>query len=151
MKVIIAGAGDVGFHLAKLLAREEHEIILIDLDGEKLAYAAKHIDVITIKGSSTSFSILEKAEIDKANLFIAVTESEETNISTAIIAKHLGAKKTIARVQNMEFLFRKDKLNLYDLGIDEVISPESLAARFRRRGSSWLPNLRVKQYTLVLP
>ncbi len=55
MKVIIAGAGDVGFHLAKLLAREEHEIILIDLDGDKLAHASKHLDVITIKGSSTSF------------------------------------------------------------------------------------------------
>lgn len=133
MKVIIAGAGDVGFHLAKLLAYEEHEIILIDLSASRLAHASKHLDVITIKGSSTSFSILEKAEINLADLFIAVTQSEETNISTAIIAKHLGAKKTIARVQNMEFLFRKDKLNLYDLGIDEVISPESLAAREIKR------------------
>lgn len=133
MKVIIAGAGDVGFHLAKLLVREDHEIILIDLDGEKLVHASKHLDVITLKGSSTSFSILEKAEINQADLFIAVTQSEETNISTAIIAKHLGARKTIARVQNMEFLFRKDKLNLYDLGIDEIISPESLAAREIKR------------------
>jgi trk/ktr system potassium uptake protein len=133
MKVIIAGAGDVGFHLAKLLAYEDHEIILIDLAANKLAHASKHLDVITIKGSSTSFSILEKAEIGVADLFIAVTQSEETNISTAIIAKHLGAKKTIARVQNMEFLFRKDKLNLYDLGIDEIISPESLAAREIKR------------------
>ncbi len=133
MKVIIAGAGDVGFHLAKLLAYEDHEIILIDLADEKLAYASKQLDVITVKGSSTSFSILEKAEIHQADLFIAVTQSEETNISTAIIAKHLGAKKTIARVQNMEFLFRKDKLNLYDLGIDEIISPESLAAREIKR------------------
>ena len=133
MKVIIAGAGDVGFHLAKLLAYEEHEIILIDLSAVRLAHAAKHLDVITIKGSSTSFSILEKAEVNLADLFISVTQSEETNISTAIIAKHLGAKKTIARVQNMEFLFRKDKLNLYDLGIDEIISPESLAAREIKR------------------
>jgi trk/ktr system potassium uptake protein len=133
MKVIIAGAGDVGFHLAKLLAFEDHEIILIDLSAAKLAHAAKNLDVITIKGSSTSFSILEKAEVSEADLFIAVTQSEETNISTSIIAKHLGAKKTIARVQNMEFLFRKDKLNLYDLGIDEIISPESLAAREIKR------------------
>ena len=133
MKVIIAGAGDVGFHLTKLLALEAHEIILIDLSTDKLAHASKHLDVITIKGSSTSFSILEKAEVNLADLFISVTQSEETNISTAIIAKHLGAKKTIARVQNMEFLFRKDKLNLYDLGIDEIISPESLAAREIKR------------------
>ncbi len=133
MKVIIAGAGDVGFHLAKLLAYEEHEISIIDLAEDKLNYASKHLDVITIKGSSTSFEVLEQANVNKADLFIAVTQSEETNISTAIIAKHLGAKKTIARVQNMEFLFRKDKLNLYDLGIDEIISPESLAAREIKR------------------
>jgi trk system potassium uptake protein TrkA len=133
MKVLIAGAGDVGFHLAKLLAYEEHEIILIDRIEAKLAHASKQLDVITVKGSSTSFSILEKAEVAQADLFIAVTQSEETNISTAIIAKHLGAKRTIARVQNMEFLFRKDKLNLYDLGIDEIISPESLAAREIKR------------------
>ena len=133
MKVLIAGAGDVGFHLAKLLAYEEHEIVLIDRIEAKLVHAAKQLDVITVKGSSTSFSILEKAEVGQADLFIAVTQSEETNISTAIIAKHLGAKRTIARVQNMEFLFRKDKLNLYDLGIDEIISPESLAAREIKR------------------
>lgn len=133
MNVIIAGAGDVGFHLAKLLAKEDHEIILIDKNNDRLVQASKHLDVITIKGSSTSFAILEQAEVDTADLFIAVTQSEETNISTAIIAKHLGAKKTIARVQNMEFLFRKDKLNLYDLGIDEIISPESLAAREIKR------------------
>jgi trk system potassium uptake protein TrkA len=133
MKVLIAGAGDVGFHLAKLLAYEDHEIVLIDRLESKLAHASKQFDVITVKGSSTSFSILEKAEVNLADLFIAVTQSEETNISTAIIAKHLGAKRTIARVQNMEFLFRKDKLNLYDLGIDEIISPESLAAREIKR------------------
>ena len=65
MKVIIAGAGDVGFHLAKLLAYEEHEIILIDLNEGKLKHAAKQLDVITIKGSATSFSVLEKAEVKR--------------------------------------------------------------------------------------
>jgi len=133
MRIIIAGAGDVGFHLTKLLAYEEHEIVLIDLEEEKLLAATKHLDVITIKGSSTSYKVLEEAQVDKAELVIGVTQSEESNISTCIIAKHLGAKKTIARVQNTEFIFRKDKLNLYDLGIDEVISPESLAAREIKR------------------
>ncbi|MEN8250329.1 MAG: Trk system potassium transporter TrkA [Bacteroidota bacterium] len=133
MKVIIAGAGEVGFHLTKLLALEDHEITLIDLDTDKLSHAAKHLDVITVKGSSTSYEILEKAEINRTELLIAVTESESTNISTSIIAKHLGVKRTVARVQNTEFLFRKDKLNLYDLGIDEIISPESLAAREIKR------------------
>ena len=133
MKIIIAGAGDVGFHLAKLLAYEEHEIALIDLHEPTLAQVGKQLDVVTIKGNSTSFETLEEAGVADSDLLIAVTQSEESNISTCIIAKNLGAKKTIARVENTEFLFRKDKLNLYDLGIDEVISPESLAAREIKR------------------
>ena len=133
MRIIIAGAGDVGFHLAKLLAYEEHEIALIDRNDTTLTYVGKHLDVVTIKGNSTSFGVLEEANVANADLLIAVTQSEESNITTCIIAKHLGVKKTIARVQNTEFLFRKDKLNLYDLGIDEVISPESLAAREIKR------------------
>ena len=123
MKIIIAGAGDVGFHLAKLLVLEDHEITVIDLDEEKLTQLAKQLDVVTIKGNGTSFSVLEEANVSDSDLFIAVTDSEEANISTSIIAKHLGANKTIARIQNSEFLVRKDKLDLYDLGIDEIISP----------------------------
>lgn len=133
MRVIIAGAGDVGFHLAKLLAIEEHDIVLIDIDSEKLKSAENSLDVATIKGNATSYKVLEEANISEAELFIAVTQSEETNISTAIIAKHLGAVKTVARIQNTDFLFHKDKLDLKDLGIDEIISPESLAAREIKR------------------
>ena len=129
MRIIIAGAGDVGFHLAKLLAIEEHDINIIDLDSSKLQYISNHLDVNTIKGSATSYKILEEAKISKADLLIAVTESESTNISTAIIGKNLGAKKTIARISNTEFLQKKDVLNLKSIGIDEVISPESLAAK----------------------
>ena len=129
MKVIIAGAGDVGFHLAKLLAYEEHDIVLIDKDSEKLKAASNSLDVYTIKGNATYFDVLAEANVEEADLFIAVTQSEETNLTTSIIAKKLGAKKTVARIQNTEFLFRKDVLDLRDLGIDEIISPESLAAR----------------------
>ncbi|MCB0505560.1 MAG: Trk system potassium transporter TrkA [Cyclobacteriaceae bacterium] len=133
MKIIVAGAGDVGFHLAKLLAFEDHEITIVDLNDGKLAQVAKQLDVVTIKGNATSFSVLDEANVSSADLFIAVTQSEEANISTCIIAKHLGAKRTIARIQNTEFLMRKDKLDLYDLGIDEIISPESLAGREIKR------------------
>ncbi len=133
MKIIIAGAGDVGYHLAKLLVLEDHETTIIDLHETKLAQLAKQLDVVTIKGNATSFSILEEANIANTDLFIAVTESEEANISTCIIAKHLGAKKTIARIQNTEFLVRKDKLDLFDLGIDQIISPESLAGQEIKR------------------
>ena len=133
MKIIIAGAGDVGYHLAKLLAYEEQEIVLIDLNKEKLAFASNHLDVATIHGNSTSYKTLEDADIFNADLLISVTSSEEANLTTAIIGKHLGAKKTIARIQNVEYLFDKEKLDLKNLGIDELISPESLAAREIKR------------------
>jgi trk system potassium uptake protein TrkA len=129
MRIIIAGGGDVGFHLAKLLAYEKQDITVIDINADVLKYVSSHLDVQTIKGSSTAYTTLEQANISKADLLIAATSSEETNISTAIIGKQLGAKKTIARISNIEFLLKKDKLDLRDIGIDEIISPESLAAR----------------------
>ena len=128
MKIIIAGAGEVGFHLAKLLAIEQQEIILIDKDQEKLSQAAQSLDVATIKGNSTSYKTLEEANVSAADLLIAVTSSEQTNITTTIIGKHLGAKRTVARISNTEYLAQKEKLDLCNLGIDELISPESLAA-----------------------
>jgi trk system potassium uptake protein TrkA len=133
MRIIIAGAGDLGFHLSKLLANEEQDIILIDQNSEVLDYASNHLDVGTVKGSSTSLKTLEEANVAKADLLIAVTSIEETNITTAILGKRLGAKKTIARVSNIEFLHQREKLNLKDVGIDEIISPESLAAKEIKR------------------
>lgn len=123
----------MGFHLAKLLTQENQDIVLIDTDGEKLKYAAEHLDIATIKGNSISYSTLDEANISKARLVIAATNSEETNISTCIIAKHLGAKRTIARVRNTEFLLKREKLDLEQLGIDEIISTETLAAREIKR------------------
>lgn len=133
MRVIIAGVGNVGFHLAKLLCQEGQDIVLIDKAADKLKQAGNSVDAATIKGTSTSYSVLEEAGVADADLLIAVTSSEEANIATAIIAKHLGAKRTIARISNTEFLYQKDKLNLKHLGIDDVISPESLAAREIKR------------------
>lgn len=133
MRIIIAGAGDLGFHLAKLLAYEEQDIILIDQDSAVLEYASNHLDVHTIRGSSTSIRILEEANVSKADLLIAVTSIEDTNITTAIIGKSLGAKKTVARISNIEFLQQREKLDLKTIGIDEIISPESLAAREIKR------------------
>jgi trk system potassium uptake protein TrkA len=133
MRIIIAGAGDVGFHLAKLLTQENQDIALIDTDPEKLKYAADHFDIATIRGNSISYTVLEEANVSRADLVIAATNSEETNISTCIIAKHLGAKRTIARVRNTEFLLKREKLDLEKLGIDEIISTETLAAREIKR------------------
>lgn len=128
MKIIIAGAGDVGFHLAKLLSYEQQDITLIDTDQEKLKYVSSHIDVATLRGSSTSYKILEEAKVAKADLLLAVTSSEEVNLATAVIGKTLGAKRTVARIKNMEFIENKDKLDFRKIGIDALISPESLAA-----------------------
>ena len=133
MKIIIAGAGDVGFHLAMLLSYENQEITIIDTDEEKLKHIASKLDVATIKGSCTSYKTLEEADIKNARLLISATSSEETNITTAIFAKHLGAKKTVARVRNLEYLQAREREHFRQLGIDEIISPEYLASKEIKR------------------
>lgn len=127
MKIIIAGAGDVGFHLAKLLSFESQDIYLVDTNAEKLDYASNHIDVITKKGDATSIKLLRDINIDKADIFLAVTESQNTNFTLAVLAKKLGAKKTIARVSNHEFTVNSE-IDFAELGIDSMISPGELAA-----------------------
>jgi len=128
MKIIIAGAGEVGFHLAKLLSYESQEITLIDTNKDALSYADNHLDIKVIKGDSTSVAMLKEARVDNSDLVIAVTSSETTNITVCVLAKQLGAKRTIARISNTEFITHKDEVGFTRLGIDELISPESLAA-----------------------
>lgn len=133
MRIIIAGAGEVGFHLARLLATEAQDIVLIDVVKERLDYAETLMDVHVIKGDSTSFKILKEAGVEDADMLIGVTSSEDTNITTCIIGKKLGAKKTIARITNTEYLRDKKTLDMKSIGIDELISPETLAAREIKR------------------
>lgn len=127
MKIIIAGAGEVGFHLSKLLSYESHEIILIDRDKDRLLYADSKLDIKTLQQDATSVKALKDANIENSDLFIAVTSSETTNITACVISKKLGAKKTIARISNSEFTDNKEQLNFSELGIDELISTEELA------------------------
>ena len=128
MKIIIAGAGEVGFHLAKLLSYESQEITLIDTKKESLVYAIDHLDIRVVKGDATSIAVLKDARIQTSDLFIAVTSSETTNITACVLAKQLGARRTIARISNTEFIDQKDEVGFSKFGIDELISPESLAA-----------------------
>ena len=121
MKIIIAGAGEVGFHLAKLLSYESQEITLIDTKKDSLTYAGEHLDIRTIKGDATSINILTEARIERASLFIAVTSSETTNITASVLAKQLGAQRTIARISNTEFIENKALIDFSQLGIDELI------------------------------
>ena len=128
MKIIIAGAGEVGFHLAKLLSYESQDITLIDCNRENLLYADNHLDIRVIKGDATSLSVLKDANVATSDLLISVTSSETTNITVCVLAKQLGVKKTIARISNSEFIEHKEEMQFSKLGIDELISPESLAA-----------------------
>ncbi len=128
MKIIIAGAGEVGFHLAKLLSYESQDITLIDTNKESLSYAEGHLDIRVLRGDATSISVLNDANVAQSDLVIGVTSSETTNITLCILAKQLGSKRTIARISNTEFLDYKEEIQFHELGIDELISPEELAA-----------------------
>lgn len=128
MKIIIAGAGEVGFHLAKLLSYESQDITLIDNVKDNLSFAEVQLDIRVLKGDCTSISVLKEAHIEKADLLIGVTSSETTNITACFIAKQLGAKRTIARISNTEWIKNKNEIGFSTFGIDELISPESLAS-----------------------
>ena len=128
MKIIIAGAGEVGFHLAKLLSYESQDITLIDSDKESLTYADNHLDIRVLRGDATSIAVLKDARVENSDLVIGVTSSETTNITLCMLAKQLGCQQTIARISNTEFIDCKDTIKFKELGIDELISPEELAA-----------------------
>src|SRR5690554_6525046 len=128
MKIIIAGAGEVGFHLAKLLSFESQDITLIDTNRESLAQAETHLDIRVVRGEATSIAVLRDARVAQTDLVIAVTSTETTNITVCVLAKQLGAKRTIARISNPEFLDQKEEVGFAKFGIDDLISPESLAA-----------------------
>lgn len=129
MKVVIAGAGEVGTHLARMFSDEYHDIVLIDDSPEKLSNISSEVDLLTVNGSAHSFEDLKLAGVAKADLFIAVTPSEERNILACTIATFLGAVRTIARINNAEYLKPEHRLKLETLGVDELIYPEILAAK----------------------
>jgi trk system potassium uptake protein TrkA len=129
MRIVIAGAGEVGTHLAKMLSNENHEIILIDPEETRLKPIDSSLDVLTYEGSATSVKLLQDSLRKKTDLFIAVTHSEDTNITSSILAKRFGAVKTIARIDNIDFL-EQDTLEFFKtIGIDSLIYPELIAAR----------------------
>lgn len=129
MKIAIAGAGGMGFHLAELLSYEQHDITLIDLDEDVLEYVGSHIDVMTIKGDSSSLVTLKNAQVSNCDLFLALTTSEKNNLISCILAKQIGAEKTVSRVNNEEFLSVEQKEVFKSMGIDKLISPTKLATK----------------------
>ncbi|MDP4185398.1 MAG: Trk system potassium transporter TrkA, partial [Bacteroidota bacterium] len=129
MKIVIVGAGEVGTHLAKMLSNDEHDIVLIDDDEEKLRKNTANVDLEALTGSAVSMQSLMDAGISKTDLFIAVTPLEERNIVACTLARDLGAKKTIARIDNSEYLEEENRGRLAKMGIDELIYPENLASK----------------------
>ena len=127
MKIVIVGAGAVGTHLSKLLSREHQDCILIDDDEERLS-ALSEYDVMTYDASPTSIKALKEAGVAHADLFVGVTPDEATNLTACMIAHSLGAKKTVARIDNFEYLSPQNKELFKDMGIDSLIYPEVLAA-----------------------
>ncbi|MBO6078685.1 MAG: Trk system potassium transporter TrkA [Bacteroidaceae bacterium] len=129
MKIVIAGAGNVGIHLAKLLAGENQDIVLIDESPEKLARLDSSFDLLTIQESPVSLHGLKEAGAGSADLFVAVTTDESRNIISAQLAHYLGAKKTVARINNYEYLQPKHMEYFNSIGLDSLIYPELLAAK----------------------
>ena len=129
MKIIIAGAGAVGTHLAKLLSREKQDIYLIDESEEKLSALGNNFDLMTVVASPISIQALKDVGASDADLFIAVTPDESTNSMACMLARSLGAKKTVARIDKYEYIEPKNQEFFKRMGIGSLIYPEHLAAK----------------------
>lgn len=129
MKILIAGAGAVGTHLARLLEQENHDITLIDGDKERLSLIRDNSEILTYLGNCTSLNDLAAADVGSADLFIGVTPEESKNINSCMLASNMGAKKTLARIDNHEYLLPKNQEFFENLGIHSMIYPELVAAR----------------------
>ena len=133
MRIVIAGAGAVGFHLAKMMASEAQNIYIIDDNEDRLNYVQAHIDVFGVYGNAKDIDILKEVKVSNCDLLIAATSSEETNLLVCINGKKLGAKRTIARISNYEGI-GSDMRELYgSLGVDNIISPVELASQEIKR------------------
>jgi trk system potassium uptake protein len=129
MKIVIAGAGGIGFHLAKLLSSAQHDIVIIDSNRDVLEYAQTHLDVQTILGDASSIKILEDIGMENVSIFLAVTTLENDNLISCILAKKLGALQTIARINNISNIKKEFKSTFQELGVDKIISPSLLASQ----------------------
>ena len=128
MKIVIAGAGAVGTHLSKLLSTENHDCVLIDDDEDRLGSIDSNYDIMAVCASPTSIKSLKDAGVGSADLFVGVTRYESRNITACTLAHALGAKKTVARIDNYEYLSPQNQQFFRDLGIDSLVYPEVLAA-----------------------
>ena len=130
MKIIIAGAGEVGSHLAKMLSNESNNLTIIDSNESRLNKLREVADVITILGDPTSIETLKQAGAEKADLFIAVSPAHDQNVNiiSALLAKKMGSGKVTARINNDEYMHHENKLLFTEMGIDLLFYPEKIAS-----------------------
>ncbi|MBW6459161.1 MAG: Trk system potassium transporter TrkA [Bacteroidales bacterium] len=128
MRIVIAGDGEVGLYLAQELTREDHNITIIVPTEDLVQTIESHTDVLATIGDSTLISVLKRADVKKADLLISCLHQERINILTALLGKKLGADKTIARVNTLEYLSDDNRKMFEDIGIDHLVCPEEIAA-----------------------
>jgi trk system potassium uptake protein TrkA len=128
MKIIIAGAYAIGIHLAKLLSRNNEDITLMDEDLDRLSHINDEYDLLTMEANPSSIEAMKEAGVEHADLYIGVTPDEALNLNCCIMAKALGAKKTVAKIDNPEFTDPKLRAFFDNLGVSSLIYPEMLAA-----------------------
>ena len=129
MKVVVLGAGEVGFHLAERLSQESQDVVIIESDPERADFASHQLDVLTVVGNGASLSVLEKAGLKNAQMLLAVTSRDEVNLIACLAAKRLGVEYTVARISNPEYYSRGSVLSREQMGIDLMVNPERECAR----------------------
>lgn len=154
MKIVIIGAGEIGYDLASVLSSEKHDVTVLDREKESLSRVSDSLDVLTIEGNATSVKDLVKADVGEADILISVTSIDEVNMIAGMIGKRLGAKMVIARIRSDEFSDEKAPLTPSDLGIDVMIHPELSAAHeiaqlLKRSAASDVINLAEDRMQLI--
>ncbi len=129
MNIVIAGDGEVGFHLAKSLSDLNHNITVVHPHSALLQKLVNESEIGAVNGDSTSFEVLHRAEVHNCDLLLAVLHDESINIITCILGKKMGAKRTVARVSNVEYLQTNNKMMFRSLGVDEMVCPERIATK----------------------
>ncbi len=128
MRIFIVGAGEVGKHLCEQLSIEKHEVVLVDRDAERLRKVERELNIMTVQGNGASARVLEQAGVDKADLFIAVTDFDEVNLISCILAQQYGVRRRVARVKNEDYRAIVSPLSEHQLGIDLIINPDQAMA-----------------------
>ena len=129
MRVLVVGAGEVGFHLAQRLSEEHQDVVIIESDPERAEIATQKLDVQTIVGNGASISILEQAKVRNAQMLLAVTSADEVNLTACLAAKRMGVPYTVARISNPDYYEEDSVLSSDQVGIDLMVNPERECAR----------------------